>query len=197
MIIEGKTFLINSLEEIPAYKIRLSSLLSFIWLVFSIPIIVLLLYMLYKESIVNNPDRFDQIWSTATFFLTSIIMVFGWWIVIKVVILDASKYRSWWVINGKGLYAEKDDDPDLEFKLKELKERLAVNSSLISNPKKNWFDLNTPAKLTALICFSLLLIFSINILERYNTFLVISIVFFSVLFGILAIKHDIDKLRWK
>src|SRR3990172_9366682 len=111
LIIDGKKFLINSLKEIPVYKIRRSSLLISIGLAFGFFPTLYILYPDIKDSIFNNPDRFDQIWSIAMFSFVLVVMAFLWWFLIKS-ILDTANYRSWWIVNGKGLYTEKDDNPD-------------------------------------------------------------------------------------
>ena len=82
-------------------------------------------------------------------------LIFGlvaslWWVVVKYGYKDCSNCRSFWIINGKGVYIEQNDDVGIEQQFKEIGLKLrnyesgATNTASLVKPNdrvKGWFVL--------------------------------------------------------
>lgn len=161
--------------------------------------------MAYQEQIVNNPDLIGKIINSAILLFGLIAGFILWWIIIKVGFINCSNCRNCWTVNSnKGIYVEKDDDLNVEAKLKEIKFKL-LNSSPTFNDSGDKTKNNITNEMKIIVWFSVALTFAMILYLGFKGYIKESIFVPLVLFVAAIIivlrfwqlKEEFNNLKWK
>jgi hypothetical protein len=127
VVIDGDSHFIKSIEEANNYKMKAYFLLGI--MVILTLIIVGSVYMGFQEQVIRNPNSKDGLVKVG-FLLFNLALLLSLWVaIIKYCLIFSYSCRSFWLINGKGVYIENNDDLNSETNLREIKAKIACNSN--------------------------------------------------------------------
>lgn len=200
IFVSGVAYPISSIKQIKNYQSRMTFVV--IAMLLGTAFVAYAGYMGIQEQVINNPDNTDRI--VSAFFLLAGFLLFAslWWIVIKFGYRDCSNCRSFWIINGKGVYVEKNDEAVMEQKFRE------IGFNLLTTSKEETFFTSfkktNKKKSTWLLLAAFIFFFGVIALGRGNylnenvciPLLLIGVVFLFTL-RIYDLKKNYDNLKWK
>ncbi len=203
VIIDGDNYIIQNVKETENYKSRM----YFVVLVLLIvtPFIMYVSYMGLKEDIINNHDFTDKtIKSVILLFVLSSITVL-WWVVIKFGFIDCSNCRSFWLVNGKGLYIEKNDDFNIEAKLREVKQTIEHSQNKLNDTTRKKSKMNIVEQITSISWIAVaaffygLLYLGLKGYIKEDLFIPLLLFFVAIIFLLrfYQLKEELNNLRWK
>lgn len=204
IVIDGETYAINSIKETENFKSKMNFILL-VMLLYTI-FMVYVIYMGFQEQVISNPDSTDRLVKAGFLLLAFSLFMSLWGVVIKYGLIICSNCRSFWLVNGKGLYVEKNDDYNTESRLKEIKLKLPHSTNRSVNPIESKSAKTMIAKIEGILWllsivsfFGLVyLVLTNRIKEELIIPLLIIVVASILILRFWQIKKDyLDKLKWK
>ena len=197
ILIDGESYPITNIKQTENYKSRMIFLIVIMLLMTAF--VAYAGYMGLQDNIINNSDSSDRI--VNVFFL---LVAFGLFACLWRAVVNGYKYsncRSLWIINGKGIYVEQNDDIEIEQIFREIGLRLRntgneeaeIDSFAKSNKKEAWLWLIMAGFFFGVLALGLSNYLSENIFIPLLLF-AIALVFILRLY---SLKKDYDNLKWK
>ena len=198
IIVDGKSYPLASIKESVNYKARMTFV--FLLMLFTTPFFAYYGYIGIQQDIINNTDSTDRIVKVAFYLFAFSLPILLWWAVVKFGYKDCSTCRSFWIINGKGVYIEQNDDIGVEQHFREigLKLRHAGDEenktrSFAESIKKEWLWLVVYGFFLGVVAFSL----SNYLKESIFIPLLLFAVALIFILRFYSLKKEYDNLKWK
>ncbi|MFA5354921.1 MAG: hypothetical protein WC291_11885 [Thermodesulfovibrionales bacterium] len=200
IFVSGLAYPISSVKQIKNHQ----SIMAFLVIVMLVgtAFVAYAGYMGIQEQVIKNPDNKDRI-VTAFFLLFGFLLLASlWWLLVKFGYSDYSNCRSYWLINGKGVYVEQDDDVGIEQKFRGIglslqndikDETVPTLSEKTDRRKTTWLWL------AALIFFFGVLVLGIGNYLKENIFMPLLLFGVAFIFALrfYDLKTNYDNLKWK
>src|SRR3990170_1322543 len=122
IFIDGESYSITSIKQTENYKSRMTFVIV-IMLLMTV-FVAYAGYMGIQYEVINNSDSKDRMVKAFFLLFTFGLVAFLWWAVVKFSYKDYSNCRSFWLVNGKGVYVEQNDNIGIEQILREISIKL-------------------------------------------------------------------------
>lgn len=146
-------------------------------------------YMGFQQEILKNADSKDRIVQAALMLIIFSIFAGLWWGVLRYSCFNS---RSFWIVNGKGIYVEQNDDIEIEQRFRDIE--IKLNNAYTSRPESH---VTSKIDKKSLLTVIVVVIFLIAGFVTRSTSLIILSVSLIFILRLYSLKKDFDELKWK
>ncbi|MDO9289229.1 MAG: hypothetical protein Q7T83_10605 [Thermodesulfovibrionales bacterium] len=199
ILIDGESYPITSIKQTEKYRSRMTFV--FVLVLLMTAFVAYGGYKGIQQDIINNNDATDRLVKAAFWLFIFSLPIPLWWAVVKFGYKDCSTCRSFWILNGKGVYVEQNDDIGIEQNFREIElklshtgtEEIKAGSASKSNNKEKWLSLVVWGFFFCVVALSLSNYLKENIFVPLLLFAV-ALIF---ILRFYSLKKDYDNLKWK